>query len=273
MKTFEERYTAWIDGQLEGGALAAFEQELARRAEAGDAAAELDKADALQLRALLKEHLQAPALTNAEFFNHQMRERIDAEIDRAAARREAAARPAWRLPAFAWPFLRLAGAGAACLFVAGRAVLRDGSVTASGRRASRGRDLDPLRHRRCLTPGNEVARHGAGRSSDDGPGAPGSRRSTSPLTSPTPAPLDDDLQVHVVTPSARQQYLRHAPARREGQCPLGGWPDLPARCRQRDLLAGPGPECHPGSRPRRRLRRAPRRKCLALPACVPVPSS
>ena len=65
MKTFEERYTAWIDGQLQGDALTAFEQELARRAEAGDAeAAETDRAQALGLRALLKEHLQAPALTN-----------------------------------------------------------------------------------------------------------------------------------------------------------------------------------------------------------------
>ena len=120
MKTFEERYTAWIDGQLQGDALTAFEQELARRAEAGDAeTAETDRAQALGLRALLKEHLQAPALTNAEFFNHQMRERIDAEIDKAARRREAAARPVWRLPAFAWPFARLAGVGLGCLFVAG----------------------------------------------------------------------------------------------------------------------------------------------------------
>lgn len=120
MKTFEERYTAWIDGQLEGDALAAFEQELARRAEAGDAeAAETDRAQALGLRALLKEHLQAPALTNAEFFSHQMRERIDAEIEKVARRREAAARPAWQFPAFAWPFARLAGVGLACLFVAG----------------------------------------------------------------------------------------------------------------------------------------------------------
>ena len=120
MKTFEERYTAWIDGQLEGDALASFEQELARRAEAGDAeAAGSDKAQALRLRSLLKEHLRAPALTNTEFFGHQMRGRIDAEIDRAARRREAAARPTWRFPAFAWPFARLAGAGLACLFVAG----------------------------------------------------------------------------------------------------------------------------------------------------------
>ena len=42
MKTFEERYTAWIDGQLEGGALTAFEQELTRRAAEGEA--EADKA-------------------------------------------------------------------------------------------------------------------------------------------------------------------------------------------------------------------------------------
>ncbi len=120
MKTFEERYTAWIDGQLTGSALAAFEQELARRAEAGDAeAAGTDKAAALQLRGLLKEHLQAPTLTNTEFFSHQMRERIDAEIDKAVARRAAAAHPAWRLPAFVWPFARFAGAGVLCLFVAG----------------------------------------------------------------------------------------------------------------------------------------------------------
>ena len=120
MRTFEERYTAWIDGQLQGDALTAFEQELARRAEAGDAdSAEADRAQALGLRTLLKEHLQAPALTNTEFFSHQMRERIDAEIDKAASRREAAARPAWRLPAFVWPFARLAGVGLGCLFVAG----------------------------------------------------------------------------------------------------------------------------------------------------------
>ena len=88
MKTFEERYTAWIDGQLAGGALTAFEQELARRADAGEPSAEADKADAAPACArCCKDHLQAPALTNTEFFNHQMRERIDAEIDRAASPR------------------------------------------------------------------------------------------------------------------------------------------------------------------------------------------
>ena len=35
MKTFEERYTAWIDDKLEGPALTSFELELSRRASAG----------------------------------------------------------------------------------------------------------------------------------------------------------------------------------------------------------------------------------------------
>jgi hypothetical protein len=115
MKTFEERYTAWIDGRLEGGALSAFEQELARRAAAAEAQA--DKADASRLRLLLRENLQAPALTNGEFFSLQVRERIEAE--RAAShRREPAERPSW-LGWFAGPVTRLVGLGAAALFVAG----------------------------------------------------------------------------------------------------------------------------------------------------------
>jgi hypothetical protein len=115
MKTFEERYTAWIDDRLEGSALGAFEQELARRAAASEAQA--DKADAGRLRMLLRENLQAPALTNGEFFSLQIRERMEAE--RAASRRpEPAARAAW-LGWFAGPVTRLVGLGAAALFVAG----------------------------------------------------------------------------------------------------------------------------------------------------------
>ena len=113
MKTFEERYTAWIDGKLEGPALTAFELELSRRAAAGEARA--DKADATRLHDLLTSHLSAPALTNTEFFNHQLRERIEAE--RAGDRRREASR-ASRNPLFAWSFGRLAGFGAAFLFVA-----------------------------------------------------------------------------------------------------------------------------------------------------------
>lgn len=198
MKTFEERYTAWIDGQLTDSALTSFEQELARRAEAGDAAAELDKADALHLRALLKEHLQAPVLTNTEFFNHQMRERIDAEVDRAAARREAAARLAWQFPAFAWPFARVAGAGVLCLFVAG--ALYYGMVP---KHQDGGKSVADTTH------ASQVPQAANRQVAADTP-AP---QTTAPVRDenpqyvhlgPTPAPVnfdDDDLRVHVVTPN------------------------------------------------------------------------
>jgi hypothetical protein len=112
MKAFEEKYTAWIDGRLEGAALSAFEQELARRAAATEAQA--DKADAAQLRKLLRHNLQAPVLTNSEFFSLQIRERIEAE--RAATRPAPSERAAW-LGWFATPVTRLVGLGAAALFV------------------------------------------------------------------------------------------------------------------------------------------------------------
>ncbi len=112
MKTFEERYTAWIDGKLEGAALTSFELELSRRASAGEARA--DKEDATRLRWLLTTHLKAPAMTNVEFFSHQLRERIEAE--RMTGRRREEERPAW-IPVFSWPFARLAGLGAAAAFV------------------------------------------------------------------------------------------------------------------------------------------------------------
>jgi hypothetical protein len=116
MRTFEERYTAWIDGELEGNALVAFEQELERRASVSDAYA--DKADAMRLNAFLHDHLQAPVLTNADFFNHQLRERIAGE--RAASQRHEEKRaPVARVPLFAWSLSRLAWMGAACLFISG----------------------------------------------------------------------------------------------------------------------------------------------------------
>ncbi len=195
MKTFEERYTAWIDGQLTGDTLTAFELELARRADAGDAAAELDKADALHLRALLKEHLQAPALTNTEFFNHQMRERIDTEIDKAARRRESTAKPAWQFPAFAWPFVRLAGAGAACLFVAGALYYGmvpqhpdDNKVT----KATPAPQVTPAVDTQVVVTDPSTPTRN--------PDPQGSTQYAH-LTSPTPAPLDDDLQA-TVAPNA-----------------------------------------------------------------------
>ena len=74
MKTFEEKWTAWLDGELTGKELAEFEASLPDKA-----AAELEKQDALKLGAFLKEQLRAPAMRNAEFFNHQLRQQIESE--------------------------------------------------------------------------------------------------------------------------------------------------------------------------------------------------
>ena len=54
-------------------------------------------------------------MTNADFFSHQLRERIEGE--RATGRRREEARQA-RGSIFTWPFARLVGLGAATLFVA-----------------------------------------------------------------------------------------------------------------------------------------------------------
>jgi anti-sigma factor RsiW len=101
MKTFEQKWTAWLDGQLAGKELAKFEASLSDRA-----AAEADKRDAKKLGALLKQHLGTHVLTNEEFFSRQIRERIRREDD-ATNRR--GARPTW------WSIRRLALCGATAL--------------------------------------------------------------------------------------------------------------------------------------------------------------
>lgn len=106
MKTFEERFTAWVDGRLAGDELSAFEKELAAHPEA---MAERDAA--LKLRALLREHPTAPPLANADFFNLQLQQRIAAETPRAR-KPERRAWSFWTLPRLAW-------AGALSLLIAG----------------------------------------------------------------------------------------------------------------------------------------------------------
>jgi anti-sigma factor RsiW len=121
MKAFEEQFTAWVDGTLTGDALAAFEHELAARP---DALA--DRAAAEKLRELLRSHPAAPRLSNPEFFNLQLLQRIEAETARPERRT--------RTPWF-WSLPRLAMAGAACLlvaFVLFRAMIPIGSPTHQG---------------------------------------------------------------------------------------------------------------------------------------------
>ena len=96
MKTFEEKWTAWLDGQLRGRELAEFEASLPDKP-----AAEAEKADARRLGVFLKRELGAPALTNEEFFSHQLRDRIR-QSSAPSAQREAKASTWWTIPRLLW---------------------------------------------------------------------------------------------------------------------------------------------------------------------------
>jgi hypothetical protein len=95
MKTFEEKWTAWLDGQLNGGELSEFEASLPDKV-----AAQAEKADAKKLGALLKREL-VPVLTNEEFFSHQLRERIR-ESSVLPAKREGRGSAWWTVPRLLW---------------------------------------------------------------------------------------------------------------------------------------------------------------------------
>lgn len=105
MKTFEEKWTAWLDGELSGKELAEFEASLPDRP-----AAEAEKLDAQKLGVLLKQELGADALSNEEFFSHQIRERIARENTPPVRPRE---RSTW----WTVPRLALTGAVSMALFV------------------------------------------------------------------------------------------------------------------------------------------------------------
>jgi hypothetical protein len=105
MKTFEEKWTAWLDDQLTGRELVEFEASLPDMA-----AAEAEKHGAKKLGTLLQQELGSYALSNEEFFSHQLRERIARET--AEDRQPSARSPWWTLPRMAW-----AGATSLALFV------------------------------------------------------------------------------------------------------------------------------------------------------------
>jgi hypothetical protein len=102
MKRFEEKWTAWLDDQLSGRELSDFEASLPDKA-----TAQAEKADAKKLGELLKRELGVYALTNEEFFNHQLREKIVQE-NRGSA--EIVTSTWWTIPRLLW-------AGAASLAV------------------------------------------------------------------------------------------------------------------------------------------------------------
>jgi anti-sigma factor RsiW len=105
MKTFEEKWTAWLDGRLSDRELLEFEASLPDKA-----AAEAEKAEAKKLGTLLRRELGAQALLNEEFFNYQIRERIARE-DAGESRKRGVEVSSW------WTIRRLLWTGTASLAV------------------------------------------------------------------------------------------------------------------------------------------------------------
>jgi len=103
MKTFEEKWTAWIDDQLTGRELEEFLASLPDKA-----AAEAEKQSAKQLGSFLRG--QAVALGNADFFSHQLRERLDRESTSARSE-HAQEQTGW------WTIRRLLWGGIASLAI------------------------------------------------------------------------------------------------------------------------------------------------------------
>ncbi len=106
MKTFEEKWTAWIDDELSEAERASFEASLE-----DPAAARVEKELTLKLGALLQEQLQPRPMGNEEFFHHQLRQRIAQEAPEATSRPTPRARESW------WTIRRLLWTGATSLAV------------------------------------------------------------------------------------------------------------------------------------------------------------
>ncbi len=106
MKTFEEKWTAWVDDELNEAERAEFEASLDDRV-----AAEAEKKQAHKLGELLKEQLQPRPMGNEEFFHHQLRGRIAAEMKEPAPGPATAVRESW------WTIRRLLWTGATSLAV------------------------------------------------------------------------------------------------------------------------------------------------------------
>jgi hypothetical protein len=95
MKTFEEKWTAWIDDQLTDRELDDFLASLPDRA-----AAETEKQSAKRLGSLLRE--QAVTLSNADFFSHQLRERLDRDEEVEYEPESATSTGSWTIRRLLW---------------------------------------------------------------------------------------------------------------------------------------------------------------------------
>jgi len=106
MKTFEEKFTAWLDGLLSGEELRAFEKEYP--------SIQREQAQFLKLRKLLRDNLGGRELENPDFFNSQIMSQIDREKGRSG--RRSSLRTLLGLPRLAWGGLFVLGVGFALFF-------------------------------------------------------------------------------------------------------------------------------------------------------------
>jgi hypothetical protein len=75
MKTFEEKFNAWLDGLLSGDELKSFEIE--------HPSIRQDRAEFLKLKSLLRDNLRCRELENPDFFNSQIMAQVEREIAKA----------------------------------------------------------------------------------------------------------------------------------------------------------------------------------------------
>jgi hypothetical protein len=91
MKTFEEKFTAWLDGALGGEELQAFENE--------HLSLQPEKVEFLKLRSLLRQSLHRPELESPDFFNAQIMDQIRREPE---ASNKSSRRRLLGLPRLVW---------------------------------------------------------------------------------------------------------------------------------------------------------------------------
>ena len=99
MKTFEEKWTAWLDDQLSGRELSEFDGSLPDKA-----AAQAEKAESKKLGELLKRELSAHPLKDEEFFSHRLRESIIQETreQHPERSRRTSTSSWWTIPRLLW---------------------------------------------------------------------------------------------------------------------------------------------------------------------------
>jgi hypothetical protein len=88
MKTFEEKFTAWLDGNLRGEDLRSFENDSMRN----------EKEEFHKLKNLLRENLKGCEMEHPDFFNSE----VMAQIEREQADGSRRVRTWFGVPRFAW---------------------------------------------------------------------------------------------------------------------------------------------------------------------------